>query len=243
MAANIYIEPKGLNDLLREAELKVSGIVSIQTPKNLEQIAKATFTVAGKEFVRSTNKIASSDPSLKHVYEWKASGADRARLFKLLRTHVAGGHLTISSAFTPSKTRVPIPPSLSKGSAGTVKSKYIFRNKASVMEQGNPVFIQAKTAKALVFNGTNGLVFIRKPRGVIVNNPGGKAAKNGFGEHMRIWFGNALNVQNAMSKTAIFKKMETSIAKELTRKNAGAPRVYTAIKRVTDTYAKGVVQI
>lgn len=241
MAGSVIIEPRGLNELLKEAELKVAGIVSIPSPKNLEQIAKATFTIAGKEFVRSTNKQARSNPSLKHVYEWKAVGADKARLFKIIRSHVAGGHLTVSSVFTPSKTRVPVSPALAK--SGGIKSRHIFRNKASVMENGNPVYIRAKSAQALVFNGANGLVFIRKPRGVIVNNPGGNAAKNGFAEHMRLWFGTSANIQNAMYKTAIFRKMEVSIAKELTRKNAGAPRVYTAIKRVTDTYAKGVVQI
>ena len=47
---NIAITKKSIDELLREVKLKVDGVTSITTPYNREQIAKAAFTIIGKEF-------------------------------------------------------------------------------------------------------------------------------------------------------------------------------------------------
>ena len=53
---NIAITKKSIDELLREVKLKVDGVTSITTPYNREQIAKAAFTIIGKEFIRQTNR-------------------------------------------------------------------------------------------------------------------------------------------------------------------------------------------
>lgn len=240
---NVVVTKKSLDALLREVKLKVDGTSSIITPYNREQIAKAAFTIIGKEFVRQTNRYAAANrKSMHHVYEWNKAGNNSNRLFTLNRDYVQGGRLIISTKFLESKTSVPVSPQLRRaGKNGkSVKGGHVFRKKASIMESGRPVHIQAKGAKALAFPGRNGIVFIPRGRSVTIKNPGGKAVVGSFTRHTRQWFMNPTNTTGTLLSSGYLKKLEVEIAKCLTVNDAGASKVSTTIKKVSDEYSKGI---
>jgi len=240
---NVTITKTSLDALLNEVKLRVDGVTSIITPYNREQVAKAAFTIIGKEFVRQTNRYASANKSsMHHVYEWNKSGNNSSRLFRLNRDYVQDGKLIISTKLLDSRTSVPVSPQLRKvGKNGkSVKGGHIFKNKASVMEAGKPITIQAKGAKALAFPGRNGIVFIPKGRSVTVRNPGGKAVGGSFTRHTKEWFKNPVNTTGSLLSSGYLKKLEIEIAKCLSVNKSGRMNVATTIKKVSDQYSKGI---
>jgi hypothetical protein len=102
---------------------------------------------------------------LQHIYEWEQSGSPNSRLYDIYYT-VSNLGLSMRSSFRQSN-------SVQAGS--TVP----FYDKARIMEQGIPVVIKPKNSSVLVFNDNGEQVFTRQP--VTVSNPGGAAAKDGFG--------------------------------------------------------------
>jgi hypothetical protein len=240
---SITITKGSLDKMLVEARNKVGGVGSLRTPYNREQLAKAVFTIAGKEFIRQTNLLASSNKkSFHHVYEWGKTGSDRSRLFKLVRAGVRGGRLIISTEFKNSTKPSPIHPMLKvPGKTGrTVTSNHIFKKKAEVMENGKPVYIQAKNANFLTIPTSKGIVFVPRGKVVVVRNPGGKATTGAFTKHSREWFRNSVNINNALAISGFYSRLSKEIAKELNKKGGGVPQVSTAIKRVSDGYSRGL---
>lgn len=241
----IVVTKKSLDEMLLEANNKLLGIKAIITPKNRESMAKAVFTIGGNAFIRATNTRAKDNkPAFHHIYEWNQVGTQKGRLFNLVRTSVKDGRLIITSQFYESNTEVPISKELSaKSDKKSVKSVHIFKNKANVMEDGNSVRIEAKTAKALVFASENGLIFIPKPHSVVVRNPGGIAVKGSYTKHFREWFRNPANIYAAVAATAMFKSIEKEVARELNARGAGAARVTSVISSVTARYSKGLTTL
>lgn len=243
--AKIIIEPASLNAVLKELESKLVGIKSITTPYNREQMAKAVFTLAGKEFLMRINTAAAGSDSLKHMYEWNNAGNKYKRLFRLIRTSVRGGNLVISTKYLPSTSPVPIAEQLTTpGKSGRiVTSRHIFKNKAQVMENGTPVRITAKSAQALVIPTDTDPVFIRRPRSVYITNPGGPNAKNGYTKFFLGYFGNSANLKAVVDKSGMIPRMERAIARELRNRGPQTARISTVIKNITTSYSQGAVQI
>jgi hypothetical protein len=241
---NITITKKSLDEVLREVKLKVEGVTSIITPYNREQIAKAAFVIVGKEFIRQINRYAAANKqSMHHIYEWNKVGSNSARLFTLNRTSVSGGRLTISTKFLNSRSEVPVSPQLRRpGKNGkSVKGGHVFKNKADIMESGKTVHISAKNAKALAFPGKDGKIkFIPRGYYVSVRNPGGKFVKGSFTKYSKEWFRNPSNVSAALMSSGYLKKLEVEVARSLKANKTGTPNVSTAIKKVSDQYAKGI---
>lgn len=243
--AKIIIEPASLNAVLKELESKLVGIKSITTPYNREQMAKAVFTLAGKEFLMRVNSAAAGSDSLKHMYEWNNAGNKYKRLFRLIRTSVRGGNLVISTKYLPSTSSVPIPEQLTTpGRSGRiVTSRHVFKNKAKIMEDGSPVRITAKAAQALVMPTESGPVFIRRPRSVYITNPGGSAAKGGYKKFFLGYFGNPSNLRAVVDKSGMIPRMERAIARELKNRGPQTARISTIIKNITTSYSQGAVQV
>lgn len=242
---SIIVTKTSLDNLLKEVRGKELGIKSIITPYNREQVAKAAFTILGKEFIRKTNIYAAANKnSMHHVYEWNKVGVNTARLFTLNRTGVRGGRLVITTKFLDSSSPVPVSPQLRRpGKSGrVVKGGHIFKNKASVMEEGKTVHIQAKNAKALAFPGKDGKIkFIPRGYYVSVRNPGGRAVRGSFTKHAMAWFRNPANTSGILMASGYMKRLETEIARELRKNKSGPANVSTAIKKVSDQYSKGQV--
>jgi hypothetical protein len=124
--------------------------------------------------------------SLHHVYEWNKVGNSGSRLFKLNVTERNGLSFKLGSTFLMSKSPVP-------NSFG--KRKYVFKNKASVMEAGMPVIISPRAAKRLVFETSTGTVYMPIGASVTVTRPGGGKATGRFQiAYARFFTGNLVNL-------------------------------------------------
>jgi hypothetical protein len=222
---------------------KIGGMYELSSVRTFEAIAKVAFTLSADAFIRKTNLLASADRrSLHHVYEWGKAGNSRYRLYKLHRTAVKFGYLQVGYSFTKSKSVVPIAPELRvPGKNGRVVSKkFIFRDKASVMESGRATRpFSAKSAKALAIVGNNGTpIFIRKPRTIVISNPGGKATSKSFSKHFKKWFSTKSNVTNAVRASGYIEDLEKTVSRTLKRQGAGRREVSMAVNVLSAKYSK-----
>lgn len=113
----------------------------------------------------------SKPKSLHHVYEWEQTGSASNRLFKLNKLASNGLSFQIDYEFLPSKKFVP---------SQKYNKKYIFADKAHIMEEGIPVIISPKASRRLVFEINGEVVYMPKGASVTVPRPGGKASTNQF---------------------------------------------------------------
>lgn len=149
-----------------------------------------------KEFVDANARI--NPEMLHHVYEWNMVGSPSARLYDLGYT-VSGLGLSIKSSFRQSTTV----------KAG---SRVPFYDKATIIENGIPVVIRPKKAKALAFSQNGEDVFSKGP--IAVENPGGTAAEKGFEKTMDLFFNRyftqaflkASGIGKYLSNPEVFKK-------------------------------------
>lgn len=126
-----------------------------------------------KNFIDSNARV--SPETLHHVYEWYETGSPQARLFDL--EYRVNQDSVISFSYTFSQSR-----SYSKGSTTP------FYSKATIMENGSPVTIKPIANGVLSFNDNGEQVFTKKP--IVVENPGGEAAENGFENTLSDFFNN-----------------------------------------------------
>lgn len=149
-----------------------------------------------KEFVDANARV--NPEMLHHVYEWNMVGSPSARLYDLGYT-VSGLGLSIKSSFRQSTTV----------KAG---SRVPFYDKATIIENGIPVVIRPKKAKALAFSQNGEDVFSKGP--ITVENPGGTAAEKGFEKTMDLFFNRyftqaflkASGIGKYLSNPEVFKK-------------------------------------
>lgn len=127
----------------------------------LKSLGQATIQLL-KQYIDANARI--NPEMLHHVYEWNKTGSPDARLFDLDYT-ISGLGLSIKSSFRQSQ-------SIKDG------SNVPFYDKARIMENGIPVTIRPKNAKALVFDDNGVAVFSKGP--IVVNNPGGENSVGGF---------------------------------------------------------------
>jgi hypothetical protein len=143
--------------------------------------------------------------SLHHMYEWKKVGNPKSRLFKLNITETNGLSFKIGSTFLPSKSSVP----------NTFnKNRYVFANKASIMEAGMPVIIRPKSAERLVFETSTGVVYMPKGASVTVTRPGGGKATGRFQiAYARFFTGNLVSL--SIKKSGFQQLFNSSLTKAM----------------------------
>lgn len=233
------------NQLDAEVSKKLGGMYEMTSSRTYENIAKVAFTVGSHAFIRKLNVYAAAHPkAYHHVYEWKKIGSTKDKLFQIERKTVAGGWLKVNYKFLPSKSVVPIPAVLRRpGKSGrSVTKKFIFKNKAAVMEKGRPTkSFMAKSGVALAFVGKGKQpLFIRKPRTVSINKPGGRYVKGAFENQFRKFFSKGTNIKSAVSKTAYFKNLEIGVARTLNKNGTGRREVALVITEISNKYSKGL---
>lgn len=238
------VDKNSLNELTSELTGKLDGIKSLTSSYAREQVAKASFTILSKEFIRRTSVLAKVNPQVyHHVYEWGGIGDADKKLFVLKRAGVTGGNLRISSHFLDSKKPVPIDPILRRpGKNGRIVTKSsVFKKKAEMMESGKPTKpFSAKTAKALAFVQNGRIAFIKRPNTRVIQYPGGKQTVGSFNRQFMRWFNNSSTLNNAIEKSGMMNKIEKAVAKSLDKKGAGSTSAINAMKKVTDAYSMGV---
>jgi hypothetical protein len=175
---------------------------SIGFLEGIEHAKPVFFKEFGRGIIAGLNQYIdaharSNQKALHHVYEWYKTGSPEARLFNLVSVPTTSG-ISIQSTFKQSKT-------LSKD------SKTIFRNKAQVMENGQPVEIVPKKG-LLAFDIGGETVFTKKS--VTVNNPGGIAVVGSYQQTFDSFFKNYFS-QSFLRASGILNYLEdVSIYKE-----------------------------
>ena len=226
---------KGLNQLQ-------DSLNELVSPSVLTEIAKAAFTITGKRFALDLDRFSVSNPKkMHHVYEWGQIGRPEGRLFVIERLGVLYGDLIIGYKFLPSRLPVPIPLELqTPGKTGKfVSSRYIFRDKADIMENGSPVVINAK--KVLTFLGSEGQVFVAPGTTVTINNPGGIESKNAFAEYMIEWY--TKNPNAIMASSGLYEHITNSVATALSSNQLTTGQVKKVVQGITDRVSEGLVEI
>ena len=238
----LTINPKDIQNLYEELNLKLQGLKQIISPTSADEIAKAAFTLTGKRFVLAVDRFAISNPKrMHHVYEWKRVGSSNARLFVLERGSILNGTVDVNVGFLPSRTPVPIAPELLiAGSTGkVVTSRTIFRDKASVMESGKPITFTAK--KIITFMGYNGQVFLKPGSVVQILNPGGVQVRNSFQQFMLKWYQE--NSESIMHSSGIYERIAYDVANVLNSSKSGSKQVELVIKNAASLYSEDKVMI
>lgn len=219
--------------LVKELDLKVSALKKLTSPSALEEISRAIFAITGPKFVSAVDSYSRRNPkAMHHIYEWGQVGNKNARLFVIERASVINGNLIINSNFLPSRVPVPINPEMLRmGRTGkVVTAKNIFRDKASVMENGKMVSYRAK--KVLAFMGNDGMAFIAPGTQVNIANPGGRGVKNSFGKFMLDWY--TTKGAQIIDASGFYDRMINDVALALGVKGAGAPQIQLAMKKLAD---------
>ena len=165
----------------------LAGLESNASFKRL--FKKTIFNSIDLEFGQYLDAKARVKPkSLHHVYEWNKTGNPKARLFNLKQLDAPGLSFRIDTEFKLSKSAVP-------NKDKKQKKKYIFAEKASVMEAGMPIIIKPKSADRLVFEHDGITVFMPKGASVTVKSPGGRASTNQFQlAYSQFFSGNLVNI-------------------------------------------------
>lgn len=185
------------------------------------------FNQIEKDFGEYVDSQARVKPkSLHHVYEWDKTGVSSARLFNLYTINTDGLSFKINYNFKPSKSSVP-----SKDKKQ--KKKYVFSNKAEVMEQGIPVIIRPRSAERLVFELDGETVFMPKGTSVAVKRPGGAQATNQFSLSYGRYFGGQL-VNASIKSSGLQRIFNSKITKAL-----GVPM---NIKKVQYSFTAGKIR-
>ena len=215
ISAFLYYEAAVLSKLTTNAEFK--------------NLFKTTiFNQIEKDFGQYVDAQARVKPkSLHHVYEWNKTGNPTARLFDLHLIDLGGLSFRIGRDFKLSKSTVP-----SKNKKQ--KKRYVFANKASVMEEGMPQVIRPRSAERLVFELDGATVFMPKGTSVTVKRPGGKAATNQFALTYGRFFGGQL-VNSSIKSSGFQRIFNAKIARALS--------VPINIKKVQYSFSAGKIRV
>lgn len=223
-----------------ELEQFLTSIEEITSPTVLTEIARAAFSITGERFMIDIDNYSRLNPkAMHHVYEWGKVGSSSGRLFTLERSQILYGNLIVSSNFLPSVMPVPINPELLQpGKSGKVVSKRsIFKNKAEVMEAGNPVSFTAK--RILAFAGNNGIAFIAPGTQINILHPGGISTRNAFAEYLLEWY--TKNSNEIMYESGYYDRLVNDVSDIL---NSNAPtisNVRAVARKLADEVDMGVV--
>lgn len=189
------------------------------------KFSSVIFKQIDEDFGNYIDAKARMNPkSLHHVYEWGSVGKQTSRLFKLKKLPNDGLSIRFTHEFKLSKTKVP---------TSQKTKKYIFANKASVVEAGIPVRISPRTAQRLVFEIDGYLVFMPKGASVTVKRPGGAKATNQFKlAYSQFFTGNLVNM--SIKKSGFQQIFNTAIGKSM-----GVP---ANIKKVQYSFSPNTVR-
>lgn len=200
----------------------------LHSNKGFQKLFRDTlFGQIDKDFGEYIDAQARMKPkSLHHVYEWNKIATDSGRLFKLSTIGSSSLSFSIKYSFKTSKAAVP-----SKNSKQ--RRRYVFKDKAAIMEAGIPVVISPKSAERLVFEMDGETVFMPKGASVTVKSPGGRASTNQFSlMYSRFFAGDLVN--SSIKRSGFNNIFNAKIAKAL--------NVPSSIKKIKYTFSPNVVR-
>ena len=200
----------------------------LTTNDSFQNLFKTTiFNQIEKDFGEYIDSQARVKPrSLHHVYEWNKAGVPTARLFKLHTIDQGGLSFRINYNFKLSKSSVPT-------KNKKQKKKYVFANKADVIEAGMPIVIRPRSAERLVFEMDGETVFMPKGTSVTVKKPGGAQASHQFSLSYGRFFGGQL-VNASIKSSGLQRIFNSKMVKAL-----GVPM---SIKKVQYSFSPGKIR-
>lgn len=161
---------KDMTNLVKYSVGYVDGIIQGRE-KFLNIVGKRVSVILGN-FIDSNARV--NPAALHHVYEWYNTGNEDQRLFEI--TSIASGSvIEFGSTFTQSRT-------IKDG------SKEPFFDKASIMENGVPITIKAKSSDVLVFESNGETIFTKQD--IHVDNPGGDQVAGEYERTFKSFFEN-----------------------------------------------------
>lgn len=227
---NIKVAEKSEKMIYAELNNKIMGIKELDSAETKKQLMSATFSISALKFIRDTHLISrSARQSFHHIYEWNKVGSEGGRLFRLFKRQTGSSSAEIYYKFNNSKAPSPIAPDLLiPGKTGkTVTRSGIFKRKAEVMENGNPVnFITRRTIAFSPREG--GIVFVPSGKSVNIKNPGGSKTPGSFNSHFMSWW--RINYPSTLDTSGLAKKLEINVAKSLSPTGAGKNAARRAIQ-------------
>lgn len=192
----------------------------------INKFNKTIYDQLDKDFGLYMDSKARTQPKQHHhLYEWKKVGNKNSRLFSLKMIPNNGLGFSISYEFKDSRSLVPT----KKG-----KHKHVFKNKASIMESGEPVVIKPVYSERLVFDVSGYTVFMPKGASVTVSKPGGAGVKNSFAIGFNYFFKSNL-VSSSIKKSRFQAIFSADIAKAL--------KVPSGIKKVQYSFSANTIDM
>lgn len=191
IAASLYYKAAALEYIVNSERAK-------------QNVKTRVFNQIYKDFGVYTDAQARAFTSrLHHVYEWRNPGDSSARLWKLTMQSGNGYDMNIGYAFKQSKTQVPNTRSL---------KKYVFKEKARIMEYRIPVTIKPRAASIRLAFETKDGRFIVLPKGqsVRVKNPGGNNVYSGFGRTYEKFFKSKMAAES-IDRSNVSKALSTAV--------------------------------
>lgn len=173
MAAALYYQSAALEYLVNSSRAQSA-------------VKTKVFGQISKDFGSYVDMQARSLTSqLHHVYEWKRVGSPESRLWKLNMKQTGAYDMNINYSFKQSKIPVPSP-------SGT--KRYVFREKARIMEFRIPVTIKPRRlgGRLAFVNKEGRTVVMPRDRSVFVKNPGGNMVFQGFSRVYERFFNSSM---------------------------------------------------
>jgi hypothetical protein len=191
IAASLYYKAAALEYLVNSERAK-------------QNVKTRVFNQLNKDFgVYIDSQARSFTSRLHHVYEWRNPGDSSARLWKLTMKSGTSYDMNIGYTFKQSRTQVPNTRSL---------KKYVFREKARIMEYRIPVTIKPRAASIRLAFETKDGRFIVLPKGqsVRVNNPGGSNVYSGFGRTYEKFFNSPMAIES-IDRSNVSKALASAV--------------------------------
>lgn len=191
IAASLYYKAAALEYLVNSERAK-------------QNVKTRVYNQLNKDFgVYVDSQARSFTSRLHHVYEWRRPGDSSARLWKLTMKSSNGYDMSFGYTFKQSRSEVPNTRSL---------KKYVFKEKARIMEYRIPVTIKPRAASIrLAFETKDGnFVVLPKGQSVRVNNPGGNNVYSGFGRTYEKFFRSPMAMES-IERSNVSKALTSSV--------------------------------
>lgn len=161
---SIKLDTKELNKVVKNVVDYTDGFLKESKAKE-STIASKLGSISIEAFYDYLDGLARTNPGmLHHIYEWGEVGNPEARLVELKKIL--------------SRSSVDIDADFLQSSSTPQGGSEPFYEKATVMEEGIPVTVQAVEAKAMFFE-VGGEEFFRAGP-IVIENPGGEATRGSF---------------------------------------------------------------
>lgn len=192
IASIIYYQSSVISEVIKSNSLK-------------SKYVNAMFDQINKDFGQYIDMQARNKPKeLHHVYEWGRVGTPISRLFKIKKVSSDDFNLTFGIEMRQSRTSVP----------NKFSKKYVFKNKAFVMESGRPVTITPRQSNRLVFEINGEVIFMKPGKSVKVKSPGGPMARGSLERHYKKFVSGGL-LQSSIEKSGATKMVKSVIFKAM----------------------------